>query len=273
MLNTVQGPSPNSARTARNGRRKPLGILQRLAIWFTLFVLMLMCLYPPYVQATFRVVGANIPANPWKVVSSNRINRFVLDFNMGRTEDREEDPGPNASEIGPADPADPGDRFLQVPEARDGKQPSAGTLWITKGWNDLVAKKRRTVHYRLVTYLDWPKLLAQFFVALVSGFGLLFALGRSLESQDSIPGQDLSCGRPSSGVLDPAKVLTAPHQQAKPRPEPLYKESLRQNLWLKCMGDHAKVDRLIEYEHERNPGAKVETLMESAIERWERDNR
>jgi hypothetical protein len=269
MLNTVEGPSTNSARTALNGLRKPLGILQRLAIWFTLVVLMLICIYPPYVQETFRVVGANIPANPWKVISTIRIHGFVLDFNMEQLEDRDEDPGPNAPEIGPADPTD---RFLQEPEARGGNQPSAGASWI-KGWNDLIAKKRRTVHYKVVTHLDWPKVLTQFFVVLVSGLGLIFALGRSRESPQDIPGQDVSCGRPSSGVLDSAKGVTVPHQQAKLRPEPTYRESLRRNLWLKCMGDYAKVDRLIEYEHERNPGVALDTLMESAIERWERDNR
>jgi len=48
---------------------------------------------------------------------------------------------------------------------------------------------------------------------------------------------------------------------------------LRQNLRVKVMYDEAKVDRLIAFERERAPGAALVELMESAIERWERDNR
>lgn len=48
---------------------------------------------------------------------------------------------------------------------------------------------------------------------------------------------------------------------------------LRQNLRLKCGFDEAKIDRLIEHERAINPNASQETLMEAAIERWERDSR
>src|SRR4051794_14686085 len=48
---------------------------------------------------------------------------------------------------------------------------------------------------------------------------------------------------------------------------------LRQNLRLKVMYDEAKIDRLIEAERQRTPGANLAQLMRSAIERWERDNR
>jgi hypothetical protein len=50
-------------------------------------------------------------------------------------------------------------------------------------------------------------------------------------------------------------------------------DALRQNLRLKCMYDEAKIDRLIQAERERTPGAGVEELMRAAVARWERDNR
>jgi hypothetical protein len=48
---------------------------------------------------------------------------------------------------------------------------------------------------------------------------------------------------------------------------------LRQNLRLKVGWDEATIDRLIGLERERLPKASLQTLMEAAIERWERDNR
>ena len=48
---------------------------------------------------------------------------------------------------------------------------------------------------------------------------------------------------------------------------------LRQNLRLKVGWDEARIDRLIALERERLPKASLQTLMEAAIERWERDNR
>jgi hypothetical protein len=49
--------------------------------------------------------------------------------------------------------------------------------------------------------------------------------------------------------------------------------ALRQNLRVKVGWDDSKIDRLIDLERERMPNASLQTLMESAIERWERDNR
>jgi len=49
--------------------------------------------------------------------------------------------------------------------------------------------------------------------------------------------------------------------------------ALRQNLRLKCGFDEGKIDRLIEHERSQNPNASADTLMEAAIERWERENR
>jgi hypothetical protein len=48
--------------------------------------------------------------------------------------------------------------------------------------------------------------------------------------------------------------------------------ALRQNLRIKVGWDESKIDRLIEYERERLGNAPLQTLMGSAIERWERDN-
>ncbi len=49
--------------------------------------------------------------------------------------------------------------------------------------------------------------------------------------------------------------------------------ALRQNLRLKVGWDESKIDRLIQLEQERMPKASLQTLMEAAIDRWERDNR
>lgn len=49
--------------------------------------------------------------------------------------------------------------------------------------------------------------------------------------------------------------------------------TLRQNLLRKVAWDEAVVERLIEFERTRLPDAPLHTLLESAIERWERDNR
>jgi len=54
-------------------------------------------------------------------------------------------------------------------------------------------------------------------------------------------------------------------------------EALRKNLRLKVMYDEAKIDRLIEFEadelkRKHRPMEPVESLMERAIARWERDN-
>lgn len=48
---------------------------------------------------------------------------------------------------------------------------------------------------------------------------------------------------------------------------------LHQNLRLKCGFDEVKIDRLIEHERTLKPKASINTLMEAAIARWERENR
>jgi hypothetical protein len=48
---------------------------------------------------------------------------------------------------------------------------------------------------------------------------------------------------------------------------------LRQNLRLKVGYNEETIDRLIGLERERMPAAPLSTLMEAAIERWERENR
>lgn len=50
-------------------------------------------------------------------------------------------------------------------------------------------------------------------------------------------------------------------------------ERLRQNLRVKTMYREDVIDRLIQLERERLPNASLQTLMETAIQRWERDNR
>ena len=46
---------------------------------------------------------------------------------------------------------------------------------------------------------------------------------------------------------------------------------LYQQLLRKALGDHAKVERLIEHERQRNPEGKRTEWLRAALERWERD--
>jgi hypothetical protein len=46
-----------------------------------------------------------------------------------------------------------------------------------------------------------------------------------------------------------------------------------QNLLLKARGDKELVERLVEYEYTRSPNASLRSLMDSAVVRWELDNR
>ena len=46
---------------------------------------------------------------------------------------------------------------------------------------------------------------------------------------------------------------------------------LYQQLLRKALGDHAKAERLIEHERQRNPEGKRIEWLRAALERWERD--
>ncbi|HUV68624.1 MAG TPA: hypothetical protein VMW15_03110 [Terracidiphilus sp.] len=48
---------------------------------------------------------------------------------------------------------------------------------------------------------------------------------------------------------------------------------LRRNLLVKALGNEYKVDSLIEFEQAKDENITLEAAMESAIERWEHDNR
>lgn len=54
---------------------------------------------------------------------------------------------------------------------------------------------------------------------------------------------------------------------------PQTEENLYQSLFIKAGYDHNVARRLIEYERQRTPEAKRTELIQSAIRRWERDNR
>ena len=83
----------------------------------------------------------------------------------------------------------------------------------------------------------------------------------------------------------PDKIVSLPqskHPESLPKPQqsrpavPQNQElitQLRQNLRLKVMYDEAKIDRLIDFERQRNPNGNEVELMQAAIERWERQNR
>jgi hypothetical protein len=48
---------------------------------------------------------------------------------------------------------------------------------------------------------------------------------------------------------------------------------LRRNLLVKVLGNESLVDSLIEFEQKKSANLTLEQAMESAIERWEQDNR
>jgi hypothetical protein len=50
-------------------------------------------------------------------------------------------------------------------------------------------------------------------------------------------------------------------------------DQLLKNLKSKCLGDTEKVERLIQYEYKKSPQSSRQMLVESAIMRWESDNR
>jgi hypothetical protein len=50
-------------------------------------------------------------------------------------------------------------------------------------------------------------------------------------------------------------------------------QKLYHNLLLKAMHDPEIVQRLIEHERQRSPGASEEEILQNAIDRWEHDNR
>lgn len=64
------------------------------------------------------------------------------------------------------------------------------------------------------------------------------------------------------------RQLWARLQKLFQRPDPRY-----QDLLTKARGDKALVERLIDYERQRNPQAGRREWLRSAIYRWERDNR
>ncbi|HEX4320911.1 MAG TPA: hypothetical protein VHZ52_08415 [Acidobacteriaceae bacterium] len=73
---------------------------------------------------------------------------------------------------------------------------------------------------------------------------------------------------PGPGPINP--YANKPKKQVS---DPAVIAQLRQNLRLKVGYNEETIDRLIGLERERNPNAPLNTLMEAAIERWERENR
>ena len=78
-----------------------------------------------------------------------------------------------------------------------------------------------------------------------------------------------SANRPATSALQqrssPAPSVTVPRDD--------HTEQLYRNLLKKAFGDKTKVERLIKYESTLAPVASRTQWIQSAIERWERDNR
>jgi hypothetical protein len=65
-----------------------------------------------------------------------------------------------------------------------------------------------------------------------------------------------------------SQAAASPH-----RSDPVKVAELRQVLRIPLLYDEEKIDRLIDFERERNPRGSEEQWLQAAIERWRRDNR
>ncbi len=69
------------------------------------------------------------------------------------------------------------------------------------------------------------------------------------------------------------KIRGEPHYAEELFTGALREAALFDDLLRKVGGDRSVVERLIEYERERRPGATRSTCLQNAIRRWERENR
>jgi predicted nucleic acid-binding Zn-ribbon protein len=69
-----------------------------------------------------------------------------------------------------------------------------------------------------------------------------------------------------------SKITGRPYTAEEIFGESLDQAVLYNDLLDKVGGDHAVVDRLIEFERQRKPHSNRKIWLENAIERWERDN-
>jgi hypothetical protein len=77
-------------------------------------------------------------------------------------------------------------------------------------------------------------------------------------------------GTPMAGSAGPGPVRSA-WGPANANPGEI--AALRKNLRMKALGNEALVDRLVQAERDRRPGASESECYRAAIESWERDNR
>ena len=103
--------------------------------------------------------------------------------------------------------------------------------------------------------VDYPRMLTEITVGECFVLALYFTWGTS--GQKAV-----------SSTIQPS-TAKAEH----PIENPAVLAALRQNLRLKALYNEEVIDRLIAFERERMPHVTLQALMESAIERWERDNR
>jgi hypothetical protein len=81
--------------------------------------------------------------------------------------------------------------------------------------------------------------------------------------------------RRKGAIHQPPRIMpqaSTPRVEKQPT-DPTVLAALRQNLRVKVLYNEAIIDRLIELERQRMPNAPLQSLMEAAIERWERENR
>jgi hypothetical protein len=236
---------------------------QRIGMWLTFSVLLVMCLYPPCVKNTWKMVGADVAGNRWRPVATSRFRGFVLDVYAGSGDTWSRDPGPDAKETGP----NSGIGVLPVPGSV-----SHGAQTFIEQLNEAALIEQRTIHYQALVMVDWPRFFIQLGAVVASGLALVWALRQPAKSQV------LRADSPPPFQASEGAALCQPPSNPLPYDHEIHglidhEIELRQNLSVKCLGDQAKVDRLIVYEHDCNPKGSAQELMKAAIERWERDNR
>jgi|GEM_PF-6796262 len=107
----------------------------------------------------------------------------------------------------------------------------------------------------------------------VAGLGVGLAMGRGRKNSGHPGVHAGTTGGASTPLLDSMLGIDSPvARTAAPLPGNRAAD-LRQNLRVKMLYDEEALNRAISLERERSPQSSEEDLIQTAIERWERQNR
>lgn len=107
----------------------------------------------------------------------------------------------------------------------------------------------------------------------LAGLAVGLAMGRNRKNTSHLSVQAATTGDASTPLLDSMLGIDMPvSRPAAPAPGNRAAD-LRQNLRVKMLYDEEALNRAISLERERSPQSSEEELIQTAIERWERQNR